>query len=471
MTFDLDNRNMKDMTEKIIANIKNIAVREEVKRSLSAIALSMDSKDLRRIIEELIKFEDGKEFLKENWRIIINNSHKPEEIVSALGADDKIREDMLSNIDYFFKYAEINDYSVLAKEISKLDGGPKTISENFDLFIDNSNSNLDDIIIPALETEQGRKKVKEEFERLKIKMLRNPYTPTLQSFLKVIRSLENVEGFESIYEDYGYWGQLYSDIDVLEHREDIDSGDQESPVINDIELIEFLLGKKIKPGTVLRMRDILAIDAKNQEFTNVFLSEDRAEKRMILETVANKNKYSFKSAGTSSLTLVAGNQVVKIGSRKRKFEIPYHPRIMMPYFRKKYDDDTTLEVYNLGNTKSAKITDESLLQIYKELESVGIIWTDARKENVVELLSDNVLPDFIASKDFNLFGFMKDERYPTTNHIALKKGDLVICDLDMLYLKDDPDMQIGMQDDIIRRYIDSKEKSVEDDKKDISIEI
>ena len=153
--------------------------------------------------------------------------------------------------------------------------------------------------------------------------------------------------------------------------------------------------------------------------------------------------------------------MAKIGSKKRKFEIPYHPRLMMPYFRKRYEDDSTLEIYNLGNTESVKITDESLLEIYKELEKAGIIWTDAHKENIVELLSDNILPDFIKSEDFNLFGFLEDERFPTIKHRPLKKGDLVVCDLDMLYLKDDPDIQIGLQDDVILQYQKSKTKEAE----------
>jgi len=70
-----------------------------------------------------------------------------------------------------------------------------------------------------------------------------------------------------------------------------------------------------------------------------------------------------------------------------------------------------------------------------------------------ELTKDNDLPDFIASEDFNLFGFLEDARYPTNNHIALKAGDIVICDLDMLYVKGDPDYEVGILDDIIANYL------------------
>lgn len=461
MGIELDNENMREMTEKIVSNMENDEVRKEVIDNIPAISVSMDSKDVKKIIEELIKFEDGKKALKTFWKIIINNSNHPENLITALGLDNVVREDMLRNIGYFFRFSSIRDASILAKEVSKLEGGNEVIAENFDEFMYNSIANFDAIIVPALQTESGKEIVKGSFENLKDKILNNPYVQGVQSFFRVIKALENVEGFEEIYEDYGYWAKLYDDINILEKKENLQETAENAAISYDIEDIEELFGVKIKPGTVLTMEDIMGMDAKNQEFKKILFSKDRAEKRAVLETVANGNKYRFKSAGTSSLTIVAGNQVAKIGSKKRKFEIPYHPRLMMPYFRKRYEDDSTLEIYNLGNTKSAKITDESLLEIYKELEKSGIIWTDAHKENIVELLSDNILPDFIKSEDFNLFGFLEDEKFSTTNHKPLKKGDLVVCDLDMLYLRDDPDMQIGLQDKIILNYQKSKAKETE----------
>ena len=118
---------------------------------------------------------------------------------------------------------------------------------------------------------------------------------------------------------------------------------------------------------------------------NVTLSEDdlaRQEKAIVLAHASDGNDYEFKSCGTSSLILKSGDKVVKLGLGRRKFEVPYHPRIMMPYFRKRYQDGSCIEVFNYGDTKSADITDEKLLEIYKELENDGILWGDARKENL-----------------------------------------------------------------------------------------
>ena len=112
-----------------------------------------------------------------------------------------------------------------------------------------------------------------------------------------------------------------------------------------------------------------------------------------------------------------------------------------------------MEIFNLGVTDPAKITDQKLLEIYKELEDAGIRWEDAKKENLLVLTKDNEIPDFVQSEDFNLFGFLKDERFPTKKHKALKKGDIVICDLDMLYTLDEQTYLSGDPDYIISRYL------------------
>ena len=75
MSIELDNENMREMTEKIVSNMKNDEIRKEVIDNISVMSISMDSKDIKKIIEELIKFEDGKKALKLLWKIIINNSN------------------------------------------------------------------------------------------------------------------------------------------------------------------------------------------------------------------------------------------------------------------------------------------------------------------------------------------------------------------------------------------------------------
>ena len=252
-----------------------------------------------------------------------------------------------------------------------------------------------------------------------------------------IKAMKDIPEFENEYNAYIYWAELYDQIQIPEYKFDNPS------------MIFELSKKEIRK--ILTARDAKHI--KNIEFVNIINSEDREEKKLILQEVANGNKYEYKSCGSSSLIIQAGNQVVKLGAGRRKFEVPYHPRIMMPYFRKRYTDGSCLEVFNYGDVDSAKITDEKLLEIYKELESAGILWGDARKDNLVVLLKDNDIPDFIKSDDFNIFGFLEDSNYPTDKHTSLKAGDIVVCDLDMLYVKGDPSYEKGILDDIIEDYV------------------
>lgn len=468
MNLSIDNQNMREMTDKIILNVDNEDVKNEVICNLPVMTLSMDSKQIEKIISSLMKFPDGLEMLKKSWKIIINNSNRAENLIRILGEDKTIRKEMVDNIQYFLKFANVIDVSVLAEEFSKFEGGNEAISENFDELFDETIRRFDCLVIPALQTEIGRKKVKERFEEIKNRILINIYEPSISSFFRIVKELENKPEFKEIYEDYKFWVELYEDIEMFDDdllKKVNSSGIVKVDSISNLSVQE-LLEISEKTGIVFNVQDVFKLDTKNQEFTKILCSDDRHEKRMVLEAVANGNKFKFKSSGTSALTIQAGNQVAKIGSNKRKFEIPYHPRLLMPYFRKKYDDNTTLEVYNLGNTKSAKINDEMLLDIYKELERDGIIWTDAHKDNLLELISDNVVPDFIKSKDFNLFGFLKHPDYPTNNHEVLKAGDIIICDLDMVYLKDDPEIKIGLLDDKIKEYRNNKKKTIESEKED-----
>ncbi len=442
------------MIRKMTGMIDREEVRKEVGNEIAGLSLISDPEEFKELLSRFIKYPDGVEVLKDKWRIVYNNSKVPLELIKILAQEDDIRKDMLSNVNYLIDYGNFENTGNLAKELSELEDGNEAISNNFEKLLEECDTNADCIAIPALETEIGRKKVKENFGYIKDKFFPNLESTDLNRFFRVVRALEGIDEFKEIYEDYGFWADLYDQIEVPEPKR---------PTLDEI----------LKAGKSQAAKlhgDFIAKDIKDQEFAIMMYSKDREEKKLILQKIANGNQYKYKSCGTQSFIIQAGNQVVKLGAKKRKFEIPYHPLIMMPYFRKAYSDDSILEVFNFGNVKSAKITDEKLLEMYKELEKSGIKWTDARKDNVLELLEDNVLPDYIReeSEDFNLFGFLKDQRFPTNEHKVLKKGDIVICDLDMLYAKDDPDYEDGLLDDVIEMYLLSKTKKRDLDDEDFS---
>ena len=138
--------------------------------------------------------------------------------------------------------------------------------------------------------------------------------------------------------------------------------------------------------------------------------EIRDEKLLIIDSITDGDidSMEFIGSGVSGIVFRAGKKVVKLSVKLGQKEIPYHPRLLMPHFRKVYEDLSAIEVYNFAKVKSAQITDEKLLDIYKELEAAGIAWTDAKKENLVELLEDNNLPEYNLGENFNLYGAIDD---------------------------------------------------------------
>lgn len=410
--------------------------REEIYKKIYLLPFELDKKDFIKMLRKLLNYPDGVEALKNNWRIVLNNSSNPEEVLEVYSTNPDISKLVVSDVPYLMNYSNIIDYGKIVKQLSLFEGGEEAIVENFDELFKFCFSNRDIMFISALSTANGIKKAKENFDALKEEA-------TVEEFFRFIEKVKDIPEFEEEYKRYSFWVRMYSQVMPAD------------PENLDIYQIMELNSQQAKK--MLELQDAPKII--NLTFKKLITSNDLEEKQLILEAVSNGKPFEYKSIGSSSLVLKTGEQIVKLGSGRRKFEVPYHPRIMMPYFRKQYEDNSVLEVYNLGITESAQITDYELLNIYKELESAGILWGDARKENLLVLREDNNLPDFIRnSPDFNVFGFLEDAEFPTNEHKVLKKGDIVICDLDYLYAKDDPDYSEGMPDDIIEAYLISKRR-------------
>ena len=304
-----------------------------------------------------------------------------------------------------------------------------------------------------LQNPEGIRYLKENFEKIKKLILSKPGDNRLNGFNNFIRSLKDIPEFQEEYDEYAYWADLYDEIKIQDYNVD-------DPIdvfkLDDKEIKKLIIANEGK-------------SIKNRVFRDIILTEDsvsREEKKLILQEKAQGGEYEFRSCGSTSLIIQTGDLVIKLGLGRRKYEVPYHPRIMMPYFRKRYNDGTCLEIFDYGDVESADITDEKLLEIYKEFEDAGIMWGDASKRNLLVLLKDNNLPDYIASEEFNVFGFLEDSRYPTNHHVPLKAGDFVVCDLDMLYVKGDPAFRYGDIDEVIEEYIISKEREAEKAKKE-----
>lgn len=146
--------------------------------------------------------------------------------------------------------------------------------------------------------------------------------------------------------------------------------------------------------------------------------------------------------GAFSIAIKLGNKVLKIGGDRdnKNFEIPYHPRLIRPIIRKQnISGDSSrpihLEIQDEVDTHS-EITDEELLEVYKDLRKAGIKWCDPTKNNLGRLKKDNYgYPIGVGVPANNkAIGFVGEDSLEET----LKSGDLVIIDLDFLYPENHP---------------------------------
>lgn len=148
--------------------------------------------------------------------------------------------------------------------------------------------------------------------------------------------------------------------------------------------------------------------------------------------------------GTGSLTSVykLSNKVIKFGKNRLTDKIPYHKRILQPLIRRKVLSgfrNLYIEISEYIQPDNS-ITDEDAYLIYKELRDDGIIWLDAKRENLGRLEKDNIA-------HFNEPLYVKNE---TVGYIPetlrqdkpLQKGELVIIDADFLFRENDFDVTL-----------------------------
>lgn len=148
--------------------------------------------------------------------------------------------------------------------------------------------------------------------------------------------------------------------------------------------------------------------------------------------------------GVYSKAFSVGSKVIKIGGEAETYRIPKNSaRFLQPLVR--------YEAFGLGRIEISEkvemdpnITDEELYEIYKELRDEGMIWGDAKWDNVGRLLKDNSIhlenfvhanADDIEKRQVDIepygpnLGFKSDES-PSR---VLKAGELVIIDVDFIY--------------------------------------
>ena len=98
--------------------------------------------------------------------------------------------------------------------------------------------------------------------------------------------------------------------------------------------------------------------------------------------------------GGFSLVYAIGDQVLKIGKPRGKFQIPNHKRILQPFYRGNFANDKGEDFACIEISDKIETLDESqgidLYEIYKELRESGIVWSDIKLKNLGRLKGLNM---------------------------------------------------------------------------------
>lgn len=345
----------------------------------------------------------------------------------------------------------INNFESLMKYISKYKNNPKKmvkIKENFDKYLDMCNEQSVIFFINQIRDVPGMEKAlyysSEEIYR----------KFGIETILKTTACMGFKDRFEYIYEMYE--GIRFKYYTVDEYIEDLMKYNENGYICENMEqviasgdinlLINCGLLKKLKTldsdkfskihsDIVCKMTGI-----KPKLMDSVILW---GLTKIVEEIAENENvdisDVEYVQKGTTAQVYKLGNKVIKFGKSRLTDKIPYHRRILQPLIRKQILRNLYVEVSEyIGPDK--KITDEDAYLIYKELRDDGIIWLDAKMENLGRLEKENII-------HFNEKLYAKNE---TVGYIpgtiredkTLKKGDLVIIDTDFLFREQDFDINL-----------------------------
>ena len=437
------------------------------------------------LIEALIKYDDFIPTIKEKWKWLIESNELGWILIKSMLKNETLRNEITSNIPYIIKLTttkgnQNTDYTEytnnIIKDFMKIDEGREAILNNigkilseeniskrekikilkqfknipgievyikdaFKDIINNSNLNRTDIMNvfgnnpfiteeilknierneQSLEKEDKAKLLYEllkyiDFEKEENKKYKNKIKELYQEILQekecsyeeiplIVKKFKRIKGFEDIYEENKFiMEELY---DTIPFEEEISGLN-----IIDRQLCNTTIGIMIK--------------GKQQEKIKATLEELRGGKE--------KEKPEYLTNGNFSITYKAYGKIIKFGHSKQIFPMKYHPRFMYPIFRRKYEFENSskplyIEYFEEGNNYHSQISDDELVKVYLELREDGLFWSDAHKRNLVRLKKDNNIPEYVIKNNHEMFGF--EEKHG--EHKVLRKGEVVICDLDSVW--------------------------------------
>lgn len=347
---------------------------------------------------------------------------------------------------------KINSFENLMKYISKYRSNPKRISkikDKFNEYLDLcTEQNIIDYINELKNIPQMENTLYYNSDSIYIKF-------GLGTILKLTQTMEFRKRFEYIHEMYKKIRLKYYTIDefldnLMEYNESEYICDNMEQIINSSDihsLIKSNLLKKLKQLDYDKFEKMHSlIVTKMTKINHKFIdSTILFGLTTIVDEIANNENVDISDIeyiATGAFTDVykLGNKVIKFGKNRLTDKIPYHKRILQPLIRRKVSsgiNDLYIEISEYVQTDNS-ITDDDAYLIYKELRNDGIIWIDAKRENLGRLEKNNIAhfnePLYVKNETV---GYIPETLY---GNEPLQKGDLVIIDTDFLFREDDFDV-------------------------------
>lgn len=273
------------------------------------------------------------------------------------------------------------------------------------------------------------------------------YSPkTIVDNMDYIMSEENVKDFWTVF------------VSIKGRNEDIDKvlneRLQNSNYFEKALIFQFLEKQRIENSHryVLRSETKKITDEEKENLAKLL---KKLIEKTLQETGKDYTDIRFVGDGTFSQVYIIGDKAIKLGSELHEFNIPNHRRLLQPLYRENYSlkDGTVFGCIQLFPETDIHFTqeeknNEKLYEVYKDFRKDKIIPLDIKWENLSKLLLDNV-PTWngkrvhISPKSVGLDG--------EASWVPLKKGDIVMHDLDMVYRENDLNIPwIKMSDDCKR---------------------
>ena len=170
------------------------------------------------------------------------------------------------------------------------------------------------------------------------------------------------------------------------------------------------------------VKEMLGFNRPNLE-VNKYMGQERKEieettKIFLQDVLKNENcnicDIKWKGEGSYNTVYSIGSKIIKVGNKPGVYKIPRNSKRFLKHLVRFFDERKCIEKMSSISIAelcdiSQEVSKEELYQIYKDVRKDGMIWSDAKPENVGRLLRDNkVYFDGIDEVFYKNLGFQED---------------------------------------------------------------